>query len=195
MTCKKWFWQYDSFTDNEAFFRLYKNIMWRWIDLLPSCRFTMHDKHIKDVKKGTSMEMQHKIKIMQCDQYVYWHINDDYSNGLKYIFYTNSYVITLLNILLINSAYKTNKYISSLVKVIGVTSTKMMLSNICLCNLSVREVKMTISTQYTSHILEGRTCLSLPAPNPFEQGHVWISSLFGLIILELIGRHFSSKKC
>lgn len=74
MTCKKWFWQYDSFTDNEAFSRLYKNIMWRWIDLLPSCRFTMHDKHIKDVKKGISMEMQHKIKIMQCDQYVYWHI-------------------------------------------------------------------------------------------------------------------------
>ncbi|XP_020216699.1 PKS-NRPS hybrid synthetase CHGG_01239 [Cajanus cajan] len=82
--------------------------------------------------KGSRTEMQHLLKLLERDKYVYWYRKVDNFDVIKDIFWSHPDSIKLFGtfhtILLIDSTYKTNRYGLSLLEIVGVTSTKLTFS-------------------------------------------------------------------
>ncbi|KAL5122085.1 PKS-NRPS hybrid synthetase [Glycine soja] len=81
-------------------------------------------------KKGS--EMQHLLKLLEHDRYVYWHRKVDDSDAIRDIFWTHPDAIKLLGafntVLIIDSTYKTTRYQLPLLEIVGVTSTELTFS-------------------------------------------------------------------
>ena len=78
------------------------------------------------------MEVQHLLKLIERDQYVYWFKRLDTQDVVKDIMWSYLDSIKLLNsfptMLICDTTYKTNKYHLPLLEIIGVTLTKMTFS-------------------------------------------------------------------
>ena len=83
-------------------------------------------------ERGPRTEMQHLIKCLERDEYVYWHRRVDVCDVVRDIFWTHPDAIKLLNmfpiVLIMDSTYKTNKYRLPLLEIVGVTSTELTFS-------------------------------------------------------------------
>ncbi|KAJ1434374.1 MULE transposase domain [Sesbania bispinosa] len=82
--------------------------------------------------RGPRTELQNLMKLMDRDNYVYWHRRHEDSDVVRDIVWTHPDAMKLLNIfhivLIIDTIYKTNKYKLPLLEVVGVTSTKLTFS-------------------------------------------------------------------
>ncbi|KAH1197775.1 Protein FAR1-RELATED SEQUENCE 5 [Glycine max] len=81
--------------------------------------------------RGSDLEMQHLMKLLERDQYIYWHrIKDE--DVVRDIFWCHPDSVKLVNacnlVFLIDSTYKTNRYRLSLLDFVGVTPTGMTFS-------------------------------------------------------------------
>ena len=80
-------------------------------------------------EKGLRMEIQHLIKLIERDQYVYWFRWLDNEDVVRDIMWPHPNSIKLLNsfsiVLIYDTTYKTNKYRLSLLEIVGITSTSM----------------------------------------------------------------------
>ncbi|KAL5127339.1 Protein FAR1-RELATED SEQUENCE 5 [Glycine soja] len=81
--------------------------------------------------RGSDLEMQHLMKLLECDQYINWHrIKDE--DVVRDIFWCHPDAMKLVSacnlVFLINNTYKTNRYRLLLLDFVGVTSTKMTFS-------------------------------------------------------------------
>ncbi|KAH1216605.1 hypothetical protein GmHk_13G037446 [Glycine max] len=80
-------------------------------------------------EKGLRMEIQHLIKLIERDQYVYWFRWLDNEDVVGDIMWPHPNSIKLLNsfsiVLICDTTYKTNKYRLSLLEIVGITSTSM----------------------------------------------------------------------
>lgn len=74
-------------------------------------------------------KIQHLMKFIEHDKYVYWLAQLDNEDVIKDILWTNSNSIKLLNsfpiVLICDTTCKTNKYCLSLLEIISVTSIEM----------------------------------------------------------------------
>ncbi|KAJ1439897.1 MULE transposase domain [Sesbania bispinosa] len=81
---------------------------------------------------GPRTELQNLMKLMDRDNYVYWHRRHEDSDVVRDIVWTHPDAMKLLNIfhivLIIDTTYKTNKYKLPLLEVVGVTSTELTFS-------------------------------------------------------------------
>ena len=81
--------------------------------------------------RDNNTEMQQLMKLLEWDQYIHWHKlkNEDV---VRDIFWSHPDVVKLSNVcnlvFLIDSTYKTNKYMLLLFDIVGVTSTEMTFS-------------------------------------------------------------------
>ncbi|KAH1190039.1 Protein FAR1-RELATED SEQUENCE 5 [Glycine max] len=81
--------------------------------------------------RGSDLEMQHLMKLLERDQYIYWHRikNEDV---VRDIFWCHPDSVKLVNacnlVFLIDSTYKTNRYRLPLLDFVGVTPTGMTFS-------------------------------------------------------------------
>ncbi|XP_073226861.1 protein FAR-RED IMPAIRED RESPONSE 1-like [Cicer arietinum] len=82
--------------------------------------------------RGPYTEMQHLLKLIQQENYVYWTRRRENSDVLRDIFWTHTDCIKLLNtfhfVLICDSTYKTNRYRLPLLEIVGVTSTSLTFS-------------------------------------------------------------------
>ncbi|KAJ1375375.1 MULE transposase domain [Sesbania bispinosa] len=82
--------------------------------------------------RGPRTEFQNLMKLMDRDNYVYWHRRHEDSDVVRDIVWTHPDAMKLLNIfhivLIIDTTYKTNKYKLPLLEVVGVTSTELTFS-------------------------------------------------------------------
>ncbi|KAH1222137.1 putative protein FAR1-RELATED SEQUENCE 10 [Glycine max] len=81
--------------------------------------------------RGSDLEMQHLMKLLERDQYIYWHrIKDE--DVVHDIFWCHPDSVKLVNacnlVFLIDNTYKTNRYRLSLLDFVGVTPTGMTFS-------------------------------------------------------------------
>ncbi|KAH1261764.1 PKS-NRPS hybrid synthetase [Glycine max] len=81
--------------------------------------------------RGSDLEMQHLMKLLECDQYIHWHrIKDE--DVVRDIFWYHPDSVKLVNacnlMFLIDSTYKTNRYRFPLLDFVGVTPTEMTFS-------------------------------------------------------------------
>ncbi|KAL5172696.1 Protein FAR1-RELATED SEQUENCE 5 [Glycine soja] len=81
--------------------------------------------------KGSDLEMQHLMKLLQRHQYIHWHrIKDE--DVVRYIFWCHPDAVKLVNacnlVFLIDNTYKTNRYRLPLLDFVGVTPTGMTFS-------------------------------------------------------------------
>ncbi|KAH1193794.1 putative protein FAR1-RELATED SEQUENCE 10 [Glycine max] len=81
--------------------------------------------------RGSDLEMQHLMKLLERDQYIYWHrIKDE--DVVRDIFWCHPDSVKLVNacnlVFLIDSTYKTNRYRLPLLDFVGVTPTGMTFS-------------------------------------------------------------------
>jgi len=77
-------------------------------------------------------EVQHLLKLIECDQYVYWFKRVDTLDVVKDIMWSHPDSIKLLNsfstVFICDTTYKMNKYHLPLLEIVGVTSIKMTFS-------------------------------------------------------------------
>ncbi|KAJ1399951.1 MULE transposase domain [Sesbania bispinosa] len=87
---------------------------------------------LRNTQKDPKTEMQHLIKLMERDQYVYWDRKVDMSDVVRDIFWTHPDAIKLLSafptVLIIDNTYKINKHRLPLLEIVGVTSTELTFS-------------------------------------------------------------------
>ncbi|KAL5154235.1 Protein FAR1-RELATED SEQUENCE 5 [Glycine soja] len=81
--------------------------------------------------RGSDLEMQHLMKLLECDQYIHWHrIKDE--DVVRDIFWCHPDAVKLVNacnlVFLIDNTYKTNRYRLPLLDFVGVTPTGMTFS-------------------------------------------------------------------
>ncbi|KAH1257769.1 PKS-NRPS hybrid synthetase [Glycine max] len=81
--------------------------------------------------RGSDLEMQHLMKLLERDQYIYWHrIKDE--DVVRDIFWCHPDSVKLVNacnlVFLIDNTYKTNRYRLPLLDFVGVTPTGMTFS-------------------------------------------------------------------
>ncbi|XP_028186404.1 protein FAR1-RELATED SEQUENCE 6-like [Glycine soja] len=81
--------------------------------------------------RGSDLEMQHLMKLLERDQYIYWHrIKDE--DVVRDIFWCHPDSVKLVNacnlVFLIDNTYKTNRYRLSLLDFVGMTPTGMTFS-------------------------------------------------------------------
>ncbi|KAL5149610.1 Protein FAR1-RELATED SEQUENCE 5 [Glycine soja] len=81
--------------------------------------------------RGSNLEMQHLMKLLERDQYIYWHrIKDE--DVVRDIFWCHPDSVKLVNacnlVFLIDNTYKTNRYRLPLLDFIGMTPTGMTFS-------------------------------------------------------------------
>jgi len=81
--------------------------------------------------RGSDLEMQHLMKLLERDQYIHWHrINDE--DVVRDIFWCHPDAVKLVNtcnlMFLIDNTYKTNRYKLPLLDFVGVTPTGMTFS-------------------------------------------------------------------
>ncbi|KAH1249230.1 Protein FAR1-RELATED SEQUENCE 5 [Glycine max] len=81
--------------------------------------------------RGNDLEMQHLMKLLERDQYIYWHrIKDE--DVVRDIFWYHPDSVKLVNacnlVFLIDNTYKTNRYKLSLLDFVGMTPTGMTFS-------------------------------------------------------------------
>ncbi|KAL5193526.1 Protein FAR1-RELATED SEQUENCE 5 [Glycine soja] len=81
--------------------------------------------------RGSDLEMQHLMNLLECDQYIHWHrIKDE--DVVHDIFWCHPNSVKLVNacnlLFLIDSTYKTNRYRLPLLDFVGVTPTGMSFS-------------------------------------------------------------------
>ncbi|KAH1253601.1 Protein FAR1-RELATED SEQUENCE 5 [Glycine max] len=81
--------------------------------------------------RGSDLEMQHLMKLLEHDQHIHWHrIKDE--DVVHDIFWCHPDVVKLVNacnlVFLIDNTYKTNRYRLPLLNFVGVTSTGMTFS-------------------------------------------------------------------
>ncbi|KAH1265373.1 PKS-NRPS hybrid synthetase [Glycine max] len=82
--------------------------------------------------RGSDLEMQHLMKLLERDQYIYWHrIKDE--DVVRDIFWCHPDSVKLVNacnlVFLIDSTYKTNQYRLPLLDFVGMTPTGMTFSS------------------------------------------------------------------
>ncbi|KAL5180466.1 Protein FAR1-RELATED SEQUENCE 2 [Glycine soja] len=81
--------------------------------------------------RGSDLEMQHLMKLLERDQYIHWHIIKD-EDVVCDIFWCHPDAVKLVNacnlVFLIDNTYKTNRYRLSLLDFVGVTPTGMTFS-------------------------------------------------------------------
>ncbi|KAL5166848.1 Protein FAR1-RELATED SEQUENCE 5 [Glycine soja] len=81
--------------------------------------------------RGSDLEMQHLMKLLERDQYIYWHIIKD-EDVVRDIFWCHPDSVKLVNacnlVFLIDITYKTNRYRLPLLNFVGVTPTGMTFS-------------------------------------------------------------------
>ncbi|KAL5127506.1 Protein FAR1-RELATED SEQUENCE 5 [Glycine soja] len=80
--------------------------------------------------RGSDLEMQHLMKLLERDQYIHWHkIKDE--NMVRDIFWCHPDAVKLVNacnlVFLIDNTHKTNRYKLLLLNFVGVTPTGMIL--------------------------------------------------------------------
>ncbi|KAH1214311.1 Protein FAR1-RELATED SEQUENCE 5 [Glycine max] len=78
--------------------------------------------------RGSDLEMQHLMKLLERDQYIYWHrIKDE--DVVRDIFWCHPDSVKLVNacnlVFLIDNTYKTNRYRLPLLDFVGMTPTRM----------------------------------------------------------------------
>ncbi|KAJ1390985.1 OTU domain [Sesbania bispinosa] len=82
--------------------------------------------------RGPRTELQHLMKLMERDKYVYWHRRHEDSDVVRDIVWTHPDALKLLNlffiVLIIDTTYKTNKYRLPLLEVVRVTSIELTFS-------------------------------------------------------------------
>ncbi|KAH1246785.1 hypothetical protein GmHk_06G016805 [Glycine max] len=83
--------------------------------------------------RGSDLEMQHLMKLLEHDQYTHWHrIKDE--DVVRDIFWCHPNAVKLVNtcnlVFLIDNTYKTNRYRLSLLNFVGVTPTGMTLPGV-----------------------------------------------------------------
>ncbi|KAH1257494.1 Protein FAR1-RELATED SEQUENCE 5 [Glycine max] len=81
--------------------------------------------------RGSNLEMQHLMKFLERDQYIYWHrIKDE--DVVRDIFWCHPDSVKLVNacnlVFLIDNTYKTNRHRLSLLDLVGMTPTGMTFS-------------------------------------------------------------------
>jgi len=81
--------------------------------------------------RGSDIEMQHLMKLLERDQYIHWHeIKDE--DVVRDIFWCHPDTVRLVNtcnlVFLIDNTYKTNQYRLPLLDFVGVTPTGMTFS-------------------------------------------------------------------
>jgi len=81
--------------------------------------------------KGSDIEMQHLMKLLERDQYIHWHRLKD-EVVVRNLFWCHPHAVKLCNachlVFFIDSTYKTNRYILPLIHFVGVTPTGMTFS-------------------------------------------------------------------
>ncbi|KAL5141455.1 Protein FAR1-RELATED SEQUENCE 5 [Glycine soja] len=81
--------------------------------------------------RGSDLEMQHLMKLLERDQYIHWHIIKD-EDVVRDIFWCHPDSVKLVNacnlVFLIDNTYKTNRYRLPLLDFVGVTPTGMTFS-------------------------------------------------------------------
>ncbi|KAH1212860.1 Protein FAR1-RELATED SEQUENCE 5 [Glycine max] len=82
--------------------------------------------------RGSDLEMQHLMKLLERDQYIHWHRIKD-GDMVHDIFWCHPDVVKLVNacnlVFLIDNTYKTNRYRLPLLDFVGVTLTEMTFSS------------------------------------------------------------------
>jgi len=95
--------------------------------LAPSKPNERQNYHRKQMIPRT--KIQHLMKFIEHDKYVYWLAQLDNEDVIKDILWTNSNSIKLLNsfpiVLICDTTYKTNKYCLLLLKIVGIAPTSM----------------------------------------------------------------------
>ncbi|RZC04274.1 hypothetical protein D0Y65_018743 [Glycine soja] len=78
--------------------------------------------------RGSDLEMQHLMKLLERDQYIHWHIIKD-EDVVRDIFWCHPDAVKLFNtcnlVFLIDNTYKTNRYRLPLLDVVGVTDVSL----------------------------------------------------------------------
>ena len=81
--------------------------------------------------RGSDLEMQHLMKLLEHDQYIHWHIIKD-EDVVRDIFWCHPDSVKLVNVcnlvFLIDNTYKTNRYWLPLLDFVGVTPIEMTFS-------------------------------------------------------------------
>jgi len=81
--------------------------------------------------RGSDIEMQHLVKLLERDQYIHWHRLKD-EDVVCDIFWCHPDTVKLCNacnlVFLIDNTYKTNRYKLLLLDFVGVTPTRMTFS-------------------------------------------------------------------
>ena len=78
--------------------------------------------------RGNRTKMQHLFKLIEDAKYVCWNRKRENSDVLRDIFWAQPDSVKLLNlfliVLILDSTFKTNKYIIPLLEIFGMTSTE-----------------------------------------------------------------------
>ena len=81
--------------------------------------------------RGSNTEMQQLMKLLEWDQYIHWHRLKD-EDVVCDIFWSHPDAVKLTNacnlVFLIDNTYKTNRHMSPLLDIVGVTPTEMTFS-------------------------------------------------------------------
>ncbi|XP_057452011.1 protein FAR1-RELATED SEQUENCE 6-like [Lotus japonicus] len=81
--------------------------------------------HIR-AKRGQLSEMQHLMRLLEEDRYTHWSRNEEGSTVIRTLFWAHPVSIQLFNqfptVVLLDSTYKTNKYMIPLLEMVGMTS-------------------------------------------------------------------------
>ncbi|KAL5134448.1 putative protein FAR1-RELATED SEQUENCE 10 [Glycine soja] len=81
--------------------------------------------------RGNDSEMQHLMRLLECDQYIHWHRLKD-EDVVRDLFWCHPDAVKLCNtchlVFLIDSTYKTNWYRLPLLEIVGLTPTGMTFS-------------------------------------------------------------------
>ncbi|XP_057418888.1 protein FAR1-RELATED SEQUENCE 6-like [Lotus japonicus] len=81
--------------------------------------------HIR-AKRGQLSEMQHLMRLLEEDRYTHWSRTEEGSTVIRSLFWAHPVSIQLFNqfptVVLLDSTYKTNKYMIPLLEMVGMTS-------------------------------------------------------------------------
>ncbi|XP_057432547.1 uncharacterized protein LOC130725322 [Lotus japonicus] len=81
--------------------------------------------HIR-AKMGALTKIQYLMRLLEEDKYTHWSRSDEGSTVIRSLFWSHPVSIQLFNqfrtVVLIDSTYKTNKYMIPLLEIVGMTS-------------------------------------------------------------------------
>ena len=111
------------------------------------------------------MKIQHLMKLIECDEYVYWFKQLDNEDVIRGILWAHPNPIKLLNsfptMLISDTTYKTNKYCLPLLEIVGITSTNMTFSVAFAYLSSKRTTNFEWDLSKVKGLLVKRLCVAL----------------------------------